>query len=168
MAAQLLVRQAGEGERLAFAGGGLITVKASTAETDGGFLLFEDRVTRGKTTPLHVHPHDDEAIYVLAGERVVHVAGEERRIGAGGFLLAPRGVPHALLVVSPSAHLLALMTPGSGEAFFRAASDPAQSHADAERPADIPRLVGVAETDPSIDVLGPPPFEAIAPSTAAT
>ena len=55
-----IIREEGEGERLWFAGGGLWTMKATAEETDGAFILVEDRMTRGKMTPLHTHPNQDE------------------------------------------------------------------------------------------------------------
>ena len=161
-AAVPIVRQRGEGERLWFAGGGLFTMKAAGAETGGAFLLLEDRVVRGKTTPLHLHPNEDEMIYVLEGELLVHMDGTEHRIGSGGLFVAPRGVPHAVLVTSETAHLLGLQTPASGEAFYREATEPAGSDADASRPADFDRLREVAGRSESIELLGPAPFAAMA------
>ncbi len=157
-----IIRQAGEGERMWFAGGGVITWKATAAETDGAFLMFEDVLARGKTTPLHIHPAEDETIYVLSGEMLVHVDGEEHRVGAGGLFVAPRGVPHALMVVSEQAHILALQTPGSGEAFYRAAGEPARSEDDVSR-YDWARLRRVAAESPSIEILGPAPFAVLSP-----
>lgn len=98
-----VIRQDGEGEQLWFAGGGLFTMKATSAETGGTFALFEDREVLGKPTPLHVHPGDDEVLYVLEGEILVHVDGQEHRVGEGGVFVAPRGVPHAFLVTSENA-----------------------------------------------------------------
>jgi quercetin dioxygenase-like cupin family protein len=62
-----IIRGEGEGERRWFAGGGLWTIKATAEETNGAFTLIEDRMTRGKTTPLHTHPHEDETFIVLEG-----------------------------------------------------------------------------------------------------
>ena len=45
----------------------MFTFKASAEETNGAFTLIEDRVVRGKTTPMHLHPNLDETIYVLEG-----------------------------------------------------------------------------------------------------
>ena len=50
-----IVRADGEGEKLWFYGGGVHTWKATSAETGGAFLLFEDVMTKGKVTPLHQH-----------------------------------------------------------------------------------------------------------------
>ena len=156
-----IIRGDGEGERLWFAGGGLWTMKATAEETDGAFMLFENRMPRGKTTPLHRHPHEDETFIVLEGEIVVHVEGAEHRVGPGGVAVVPRGVQHAFLVTSESARILALQTPGSGEPFYRDASEPSTEETDAERPPDWDRLRAAAERNPDcIEILGPPPFEA--------
>jgi len=155
-----IIRQAGEGEQLWFAGGGIFTMKASAAETGGAFILLEDRMLRGKTTPLHLHPNEDEAIYVLEGELLVDVEGEQHRVGQGGLFVAPRGVPHAFMVTSETAHILSLQTPGTGEAFYRALTEPVRSAADASRPPDWARLREVAERSETIELLGPPPFAA--------
>jgi quercetin dioxygenase-like cupin family protein len=153
-----IVRQDDEGEQLWFAGGGVFTMKASAAETGGAFILLEDRMVRGKTTPMHLHPNEDEAIYVLEGEILVAVEGEQHRVGQGGLFFAPRGIPHAFMVTSETAHVLALQTPGTGEAFYRALTEPVRSAADASRPPDWARLREVAARSESIELLGPPPF----------
>jgi hypothetical protein len=57
-----IIRQADEGEQMWFAGGGTFTWKATAAETGGAFIMLEDRMAHGKTTPLHRHPNEDEAI----------------------------------------------------------------------------------------------------------
>jgi quercetin dioxygenase-like cupin family protein len=152
-----IIRQAGEGERMWFAGGGVFTWKATATETGGAFLLFEDHMTRGKTTPMHLHPTEDEAIYMLDGEILVHIEGREHRVGPGGLFFAPRGVPHAFMVTSETAHVLALQTPGTGEAFYRDAGEPAEADTDASR-TDFDRLREVAERSKHIQLLGPPPF----------
>jgi quercetin dioxygenase-like cupin family protein len=162
-----IIRQDGEGEQMWFAGGGVFTWKATAAETGGAFIMLEDVMVRGKTTPLHLHPNEDEAIYVLEGELLVHIEGEEHRVGQGGLFVAPRGVPHAMMVVSQTAHILGLQTPGTGEAFYRDAGEPARSEDDASR-YDWARLREVAERSESIELLGPPPFAAAQQEAAAS
>ena len=159
-----IIRQDGEGEQMWFAGGGTFTWKATAEETGGAFLLLEDRMERGKVTPYHLHPDEDEAIYVLDGELLVNVEGTEHRVGPGGFFFMPRGLPHAFMVTSESAHVLGFQTPGTGERFYRDAGEPA-TEANASKPADFGLLRAVAERSPSIEILGPPPFalDAVAP-----
>jgi quercetin dioxygenase-like cupin family protein len=153
-----VVRHAGEGERFWFAGGGIWTMKASAAETGGAFTLFEDSMVRGKATPLHLHPNEDETFYVLEGELRVYIDGDEHAIGAQATAVFPRGVPHAFLVVSETARVLCVQTPGTGEGFYREVSEPA-TDSDASRPSDFSRLREAAERHASIELLGPPPFQ---------
>jgi quercetin dioxygenase-like cupin family protein len=158
--AQAIVRNDGEGEQFWFAGGGVFTMKASSEETGGAFVLFEDRVVRGKSTPMHLHPNEDETIYVLEGELLVDMEGEQHRVGQNGVFVAPRGLPHAFLVTSETARLLCVQTPGSGESFYRDASEPLSADYNAATPADLARLRDAAERSESIQLLGPPPFTA--------
>lgn len=153
-----IIRADGEGERRRFFGGGIITLKATAQETDGAFLLFDDVMEQGKTTPLHVHPDEDEALYVLEGEILVHIDGQEHSLGPYGLAVAPRGVPHAFYVTSTSARLLTWQTPGSAEAFYRDASEPAGPDADASAPADFARVHEAARRTGGMRVVGPPPF----------
>jgi quercetin dioxygenase-like cupin family protein len=152
-----IVRQAGEGEQMWFAGGGVFTWKATAAETGGAFLMLEDRMQRNKMTPLHLHPDQDEAIYVLDGELLVDIEGEQHPVHRGGLFFAPRGVPHAFMVTSETAHTLCFLVDGSGEAFYRDAGEPAEAGTDPSR-TDFDRLREVAEQSKNIQLLGPPPF----------
>jgi quercetin dioxygenase-like cupin family protein len=156
-----IVRAADEGERLWFYGGGLHIWKATAAETGGAFLLFEDVMTRGKTTPLHTHPQVDETLYVLDGEILVHIDGDEQRLGSGGVVVFARGVPHAFLVTSETARILCLETPGSSEAFYRGASEPATADLEISAPVDFARVRASAERNGGIEILGPPPFKIV-------
>ena len=110
---------------------------------------------QGKSTPLHTHP-SDESLYVVDGEILVHLDGEENSIGAGGLVIAPRTIPHAFLVLSATATMLTLHTPGSCQAFYLGASEPLTS--DTERVVDFDRVRASAATNGGIEILGPPPF----------
>ena len=158
MSATSIVRQPGEGETRWFLGGGVHTWKLSAEETGGAFLLFEDRLARGKTTPLHSHPGEDEVVYVLEGEIMVRVGNENRRVPQGGAVVTLRGVPHAFVVTSDFARLLFLQTPGTGEAFYRNASQPLADPDDLSGPVDFARLRATAQETGSTAILGPSPF----------
>lgn len=145
------VRESGEGERRWFCGGGLMTWKVTADETDGAFLMFEDQLDEGKVTPLHQHPAADETFYLLEGEILLDIEGEQRTLHAGGVAMLPRGVPHAFKVTAPT-RLLCVQTPGSGEAFYRLASEPAPT------PVDFDRIRDAAMQTGAIEILGPPPF----------
>jgi quercetin dioxygenase-like cupin family protein len=154
----LIVRGRTEGERRWFAGGGVHLWKVTAEESGGDFFLFEDLLVEGKTTPLHKHPDIAETLYILEGTLLVHVDGAEREVGPGDVAMFPRGVPHALLVTSPTARILCFQTPGSGQPFYLEASDPTTTNAG---PVDVGRLREAAgRHHETIEILGPPPFAA--------
>ena len=153
-----IVRTAGEGDRRWFYGGGVHTWKVRAEESGGAFLPFEDRMERGKMTPLHTHPDSDETMYILDGEILMHLDGHEESVSAGGIAVAPRGLPHAFMVVSESATMLCLHTPGSCEAFYWGASEPLGAEQVASGPVDFDRIRESAKLHGGIQLLGPPPF----------
>jgi quercetin dioxygenase-like cupin family protein len=149
-----------EGEALWF-NNDLLTFKATGAQTAGAYLLVEEVARQGKVTPLHTHPAEAESFYVLEGEALMYLDGEERPIAAGGFVSVPPRVPHAYLVSSEVARTLILITPGTGamEEFFRAAGEPAADRVlPPAGPLDIERIAAAAERTGAVGILGPPPF----------
>lgn len=153
-----IVRADADGVRRWFFGGGVHTWKVRAEETNGAFLLFEARMVQGKVTPLHTHPDSDETMYVLDGEILMHMDGHEHRVAAGGIAVAPRGLPHAFMVVSESARLLCLHTPGCCEAFYWDASEPIADDGDGSGRVDFDRISASGQQNGGIEILGPPPF----------
>ena len=160
--ARPIVLDAGDGEALWF-NNDLLTFKATGAQTGGGFLLLEELARRGKATPLHTHPQEEESFFILEGEALFHLDGDERTLGPGSFVSVPRGEPHAYVVTSEVARALVLLTPGSGamEAFFRDAGEPAAGRElPPDGPLDLERIGAAAERTGAVKILGPPPFAA--------
>ena len=156
--AEAIVVNGGEGEKRWFLGGGVQTWKASAEQTGNSMIVFEDEMERGKVTPLHLHPDVDEAMFVIEGEILLKGAdGGETRIGAGGFAFAPRGFAHAFMVTSERARILAIQSPGTGQAFYRDASLPLD--ASGSGPVDFERLQQLAAATGATTILGPPPFD---------
>jgi uncharacterized cupin superfamily protein len=105
-------------------------------------------------TPLHSHPSSDEVVYVLEGEILVHADGNPRRVGKGGVVFNPRGVPHAFTVTSEYARTLSIVTPAErAEAFYRKASTPGESGR-----IDFGKVGQAAKETGATVILGPPPF----------
>ena len=152
-----IMRNREEGGQRWFHGGGLHTWLATEEETGGAFFLYEDRMEAGKVTPLHTHPAD-ESLYVLEGEIAIHMDGAERRVAAGGLVVAPRGVPHAFMVVSDGARLLTLHTPGGCQAFYLGASELVTADHPASGIVDFDQVMASAQANGGIEILGPPPF----------
>ena len=155
-AATPIIRQAGEGTRRWFYGGAELIWKASAEETAGAFLMWEALMVQGKVTPLHTHPAD-ETMYVLDGEILMHMDGEQHPVAAGGVVVAPRGVPHAFMVVSESARVLTLHTPGTCEAFYLGASEP-MADGQTSGVVDFDRIHASGRENGGVDIVGPPPF----------
>ena len=157
-----VVRNGDEGERRWFAGGGLHVWLARSEETNHAFCAFVDHLTRGKMTPLHMHPDADDSMYVIEGEILYHANGEQRVVGAGGFVTALRGTPHAFMVTSETAKVFAFQTPGDGQAFYLDASD-GLADGESRDPGelDLARLQETAARNAAaVQFLGPPPFSA--------
>jgi mannose-6-phosphate isomerase-like protein (cupin superfamily) len=101
-------------------------VKARAAETAGALGVVETVIPVGHSTPLHVHQHEDEAFYILAGA-VDFVRGDERfRAEDGDFVFLPRTVPHTFLGISeePTRALVIFLPGGLEEAF----AEPSRFH----------------------------------------
>jgi quercetin dioxygenase-like cupin family protein len=154
--ASAIVRNVEDMEQRWFYGGGTHRWLAREGETAGGFMLFEDLMLGGKTTPLHTHPHE-ESFYVVEGSIRLHLHGATQDLRAGGFAVVPREVAHAFLVTSEEARVLSLHTPAGGEAFFRAASEPVT--ASGTHPGvDFAQVVAAGTASGAMTVVGPPPF----------
>ncbi len=88
-------------------------------DTSGAFSLFENRSTGASRTPIHVHAHDDETLYLIEGEMQALIAGQVQRVQAGQAVFLPRGVPHQLSNTSGlPAHYLLICTPSGFEGFL--------------------------------------------------
>jgi quercetin dioxygenase-like cupin family protein len=64
----------------------------------------------------HIHREHADAFFVLEGELLSHVAGEQRRLTPGSFVLAPPGLVHGFEVGPEGARYLNLHTPGAAYA----------------------------------------------------
>jgi mannose-6-phosphate isomerase-like protein (cupin superfamily) len=113
--------QADVGEHLRFSDAEFL-VRASAKTTGGAFTIIEEIAPLD--TPLHVHEHEDELFYVLAGEHVFDVGAETFAVGPGSTVFAPRGIPHAHRRVLPRVgRFLTMTSPAGFEGFFRELSD---------------------------------------------
>lgn len=92
-------------------------VKARTEDTEGRFSLLEMTVARD--IPRHVHHVADEAIFVLEGTLEVEFDDRTEKVGKGGFVLLPHGVPHALRKGStPPPRVVQVSSPGGWECYI--------------------------------------------------
>ncbi len=109
------------GERLRFSGAEFV-VHADASTTGGAFAVIEE--IDPLDTPRHVHENEDEFFYVIEGDHVFEVGEESHSVGPGGFVVAPRKVPHAHRRVVPrTGRFLTMVAPAGFEGFFRELSE---------------------------------------------
>lgn len=140
-----VVRQPGEGPRHNVLGATHL-YKAPAAETGGALSVFEAIVPPGVGAPPHVHSREDEAFYVVEGEMTFEVEGHPlpRRLAAGSFVLAPRGVRHAFRNESTAgAKMLVVSLPGVGLERMFGAFDEATREAGGNLPP-VAKIVAIA------------------------
>jgi quercetin dioxygenase-like cupin family protein len=137
--------------------GALQDIKLRGDWSDDALSLVEVTSTQGRATGLHTDP-SHETFYVLEGELLFHVDGEEQSAPAGTTIAIRCGVPHAFMIVSETARFLVINAPGTQERFFRAGGEPAVSRDFADAPPpDHARTMAAAEAH-GVTFLGPPPF----------
>jgi mannose-6-phosphate isomerase-like protein (cupin superfamily) len=148
------------------ASAGRWTTKAAAQQTEGRLLQLHGREPRGAAPPLHIHHDADEAFYVLEGELTIFVGDERIEVGAGDFVLGPKGIPHTFLVRSERAEVFVTFTPAGTEGPFGFGLD------GFFREIGIPVVPGEAPPEPvppdpeefarraalyGIEIVGPPP-----------
>lgn len=99
--------------------GGLWTVLADSASTDGSYSVFEQLLPQGAGAAPHVHFDADEMFYVLDGAVEYLVGDRLERAAKGDFMFVPRGTVTAHRVTSSTARMLALYTPAGVERLVR-------------------------------------------------
>jgi quercetin dioxygenase-like cupin family protein len=99
------------------------TWKLSGAESGSAYAMVESEVSPGAGPPLHRHTREDESFYVLAGSYEFRVGEQTMRLGVGGYVYGPRGIPHTYRNVGAtvSRHLV-VISPAGFEKFLEALS----------------------------------------------
>lgn len=137
-------------------GGMLDRYPLRSADTEGAAWLMDHEAAAGTGPPMHVHTHEDEVCYVVDGELLSSIGGEERRLGPGMAVWLPRGVPHTFTVLSPRARYLTFGLPGGFDQFFRDAGEPAEDEVIPPAPSGpTPRLLDACERH-GVRIVGPP------------
>jgi quercetin dioxygenase-like cupin family protein len=88
-------------------------------DTGGAFALHSGTMAPGTGAPLHVHTHEDETFYVIAGEVEATAGDDPETLQAGDCIFLPRGIPHRLQnISSEQAQIIMLIQPAGLEEFF--------------------------------------------------
>jgi quercetin dioxygenase-like cupin family protein len=140
----------GEGRSIDL-GGFRMSVKATGDETDGAFSLLEAEEPAGFGPPLHIHRTAAEAFYVLEGEYIIFLDGQEASCRAGSFIFIPAGIPHGFRVGGVASRKLNLYTPAAMVGYF-------DELADLARTGDVdPEVLAQMAERHAMDVIGPVP-----------
>ncbi|HWI74576.1 MAG TPA: cupin domain-containing protein [Baekduia sp.] len=140
----------------------LVDLRLTGAQTGDRISLVEIEMPAGADTPLHRQPFDDETLYVLSGELIVHIDGDEHVVGPGAVVFIPRETPHALKAAADT-KLIIFGIPAGQERYFRALSVPAPGRELPPPPTDAPHpaaAIAVQQTAflNGVELLGDPPF----------
>lgn len=111
--------------RSVYIGGLKAAFKLGGEDTGGAFSVVEHPVEPGfLAAPPHSHTNEDEFSYVVEGEIVVWMDGEEFVAGPGTYVLKPRGVPHAFWNAGPGkARFIEIISPPGFERYFEELAD---------------------------------------------
>ncbi len=97
-----------------------IQVKVSGKDVDGRFATILVNTPPGRGPDLHVHLHQNELFYVVAGRIGVQCGSEKVILNVGDTFMAPMKVPHAYVTLgTETASMLNVFDPaGDIERFF--------------------------------------------------
>ncbi len=99
---------------------------ATGKETGGAYALIEAKIIKGAEPMMHTHQYEDEAFYILEGEMIVTIGGQDYRAKPGDYVFLPRGIPHTQKLISEQVHAMLFISPAGLEDFFWKLSQPAE------------------------------------------
>ena len=101
--------------------GDVYTSLASSAETDGDYIVLEALVPPDGGPPPHIHHNQVETFYILEGEMEVIVGDQIHETKAGDFVHISKGTPHRFLNRSRTTTkmIFTFVPAGDIEEFFR-------------------------------------------------
>lgn len=113
-------------ERARWYMGGFLTFIATGKDTGGKYALIETIMRKGLEPPGHTHTLEDESFYVLEGEMLFTVDGQEKLLKAGDHIFLPKNIPHAFKIQTDTAKYLMQVAPAGLEEMFIEVSRPAE------------------------------------------
>lgn len=120
VATQVKVVLPGAGRVGGLAPGVGVIFKIDGEDTGGALSIVEHTFERGALVPPHTHNLEDEYSIVLDGQIGFRSNDQEVVLGAGGYIIKPRGQVHAMWNAgSTRARMIEVITPAGFERFFR-------------------------------------------------
>ncbi len=116
--------QPGEGRRGELLPGVGVIFKIDGADSGGALAVVEHPFEVGGFVPPHIHHREDEFSIVLEGEIGFRSEDKEIVLGAGGYIVKPRGEVHAMWNAGQTpARMIEIISPAGFEALFRTVAD---------------------------------------------
>jgi quercetin dioxygenase-like cupin family protein len=72
-------------------------------------------IARNEGSPPHAHPALEQAVYILEGEAIAGVDGQDHHVRAGDMMFFPARVFHSIKVLTEKVRLLVIYAPPYGE-----------------------------------------------------
>ncbi len=140
-ASRVKVVQPGEGRASDLGNGIGVVFKLDGRDTGGALSIVEHPFAVGALVPPHIHHLEDEFSIVLEGEIGFRSEDQEVVLGAGGYIVKPRGEVHAMWNAgSTPARMIEVISPSGFEEFFREFA--AMTAAGAPDPEAIAEMAG--------------------------
>lgn len=96
--------------------------------TGGALSIVEHPFEVGALVPPHIHTLEDEISIVIEGEMGFRSGDQEVVLGAGGYIVKPRGEVHAMWNAGKTpARMIEIITPAGFEDYFKELSDTVMS-----------------------------------------
>jgi quercetin dioxygenase-like cupin family protein len=135
----------------------------------GAFALAEVTGWQGGEPPLHVHDREDEFFYVLDGKVTFKIGDQVIHAGPGGFVWAPRRIPHTFMFDTPTVRVLIGFLPAGQDDVFLRFSAPADRSSEAGSSIGDPDYPAIeaADAEAGVTYLGPPLRELLAANGAS-
>jgi mannose-6-phosphate isomerase-like protein (cupin superfamily) len=106
--------------------GATLSITADTDTTDGEYLVLDMLVPPMFENGLHTH-EESEVFHVIEGEARLHIDGRDEILGPGMSGYVAGGDPHGFANEGDDVcRVIAVMTPGGAEGFFRAVGLPTE------------------------------------------
>ncbi len=120
VATKVKVVPPGEGRAGQLAPGVGVVFKIDGEDSGGAISIIEHPFEVGALVPPHVHTLEDEFSIVLEGEIGFRSEDQEVVLGAGGYIVKPRGEVHAMWNAGKTrARMIEVISPAGFEGFFR-------------------------------------------------
>jgi quercetin dioxygenase-like cupin family protein len=123
-APRLTAVEPGEGRSGQLVPGVGVVFKLAAAETGGAFSIVEHPFDVGALVPPHRHTREDECSMVLEGEIGFRSEDQEVVLGAGSYIIKPRGETHTMWIAGAvPARMVEIISPAGFESFFSELAD---------------------------------------------